>query len=242
MDYLYDNTYGARDVSEVVPTEPPIASGLFDPPDGQAEIWYYYAASVIFTGGTAASYDLTGTLPFGLDFDDVNCIISGVPLSSETVSGLSVTGTNVVGTSDPSNEADITIEPELQAPVFSGTIGNESFTIDVAITPIDYSGYFSTGGVVATYSMANAPTGLTIHADTGVVSGTPTVEATSSNVTITGTNATGSDTSNIFTYDVTGAAELPVFIGTFDPPDGYINDLPSAPIAGVFDPPDGQVG
>lgn len=85
-------------------------------------------------------------------------------------------------------------------PVFAGTIPDQELTVDVLMTPLDASAYF-TGA--SSYSIAGTlPTGLSLDTGTGILSGTPTDVGTFASITITGTNGDGSDVSNSFTIFV----------------------------------------
>ena len=99
-------------------------------------------------------------------------------------------------------------EPPPDPPVFSGSISNITGTEGEAITPVDVSGNFSTGGAVTGYSLNGAPAWMNINAS-GVISGTPPDDTDTVGITVTGTNADGSDTSNAFNSTI-----APAFTGT----------------------------
>lgn len=67
------------------------------------------------------------------------------------------------------------------------SIGNLSFVIDAAITPIDFSTRFSGTGL-SFAAVGSLPTGLSLDA-AGVLSGTPTVEQVASGIVIRATDA-----------------------------------------------------
>lgn len=81
------------------------------------------------------------------------------------------------------------------------SIGNLSYVIDVAITPIDFSTRFSGTGL--TFAAVGAlPTGLSLDA-AGVLSGTPTVEEIATGVVIRATDAAlGTADSNSFNITI----------------------------------------
>ena len=103
------------------------------------------------------------------------------------------------------------------APVFSGTIPAQDWTVDEAITPLDVSSYFGSPSPAPTYNVAVGalPAGLSLNTSSGVISGTPT-SVTTGSFTIGCTNIAGSDNSNSVGWTV--AAVAPDFHAlTFDP-------------------------
>lgn len=91
-------------------------------------------------------------------------------------------------------------------PVFDGSIPDQELTVDVAMSDLDASAYF-TGAT--SYGLSGAlPTGLSFATDTGILSGTPTQVGTFPGITITGTNDDGSDASNEFTIFVADDTEF----------------------------------
>ena len=54
------------------------------------------------------------------------------------------------------------------------------------------------GGAVASYSISPAlPSGITINASTGVISGTPTATSSQTSYTVTASNSAGSTTATV---------------------------------------------
>lgn len=93
----------------------------------------------------------------------------------------------------------------LAPPVFSGTIPDVEYTLDSGSQITDYSGYF-TGAT--SYSISpSVESGWSFDTVTGIL----TVDTDDAQVfgpyTITGTNLSGSDSSNAFSITVTEAAE-----------------------------------
>jgi hypothetical protein len=86
---------------------------------------------------------------------------------------------------------------------FVGAVPNRSLMVDVAVS-IPLAQYFlgvqETGG----YSLETGtlPTGLSLNADTGAISGTPTVVETQAGISVTGTNDAQTATTNTFTLNV----------------------------------------
>ncbi|GAG35193.1 unnamed protein product, partial [marine sediment metagenome] len=72
----------------------------------------------------------------------------------------------------------------------------------VPITPYDVSQNFTTGGDVAVYTLNGAPSWMEISASEGIITGTPDDFVNTSGITVTGTNTSGSDTSNAFSTNM----------------------------------------
>jgi len=87
-------------------------------------------------------------------------------------------------------------------PIFSGTIGNQSWTIGVDPS-FDTSTFFSGAPDPITYSLYNGilPTGTSLNSSTGVIEGTPTTSE-SGVITIQCANAVGEAVSNEFSWSV----------------------------------------
>ena len=108
------------------------------------------------------------------------------------------------------------------APVFSGTIPAQEWTVDEAITPLDVSGYFGSPSPAPTYSVSAGalPAGLSLNTSSGVISGTPTT-ATTGSFTIGCSNVAGSDDSNSVAWETVAAVVLPAFAALTYDPDTY---------------------
>jgi len=85
----------------------------------------------------------------------------------------------------------------LPSPIFTGSISDITVTNGEAITPVDVSSNFSTGGPVSSYSLQNNPSWLSIDS-AGLITGTADAEAVSNGVTVTGSNIDNSADSNPF--------------------------------------------
>jgi len=87
----------------------------------------------------------------------------------------------------------------------------DGYTVNTAITPLTPS---NTGGLGAYSVSPSLPSGLTINAATGVVSGTPTVTSTATSYTITCTNSSGSSTCTV-SITIYPAPALTVYYGGY---------------------------
>ena len=155
--------------------------------------------------GTALSYPITGSgsptlfgasgLPAGLSVNTSTGVVSGTPTALGTYPA-TVTAANAGGTGSETVTFAITRNPN--APVITS-----------ALTAAGHAGSAFSYAVVATntptsYSATPLPAGLTFSTTTGVLSGTPTAQATTS-VTIKASNASGYDAE---TLTVTIAAKV----------------------------------
>lgn len=180
-----------------------------------------YSQQISATGTGPIAFAITaGSLPDGLSLDVNTGDISGT-LTTPASSTFTVTATNSVGTSSQSLTIDVTPAPV--APTITTT------TLDDGIIGVAYSQDIGASGsapiVFALAAGDSLPAGLSLDADTGSITGTPSVAATNT-FTITATNAVGTTSQ---TYTVT-VRDVPV-ITTTTLPDGVVGTAYSQSVA-----------
>ncbi|NBS07458.1 MAG: hypothetical protein EBS69_08770 [Verrucomicrobia bacterium] len=143
----------------------------------------------IVASGSPTSYSATG-LPAGLAVNAASGVISGTPTAAAT-STVTLKATNAGGSGTKPLTITVAAAPVVvTAPVISsaatasGTVG-KAFSYQIAAS-----------GSPTSYSATGLPSGLTVNATSGVISGTPTAAATST-VTLKATNAGGSGTKTL---------------------------------------------
>ncbi len=146
----------------------------------------YAQAGIAFSQAVAATgsptaWSATG-LPAGLSVNSSTGIISGTPTTAGT-SSVVVTATNAGGAGAAYVSIAVAADPtpRLVGRNFMGRVG------DFFQASMDYT------GTPTSWSATGLPSGLTINAVTGLISGTPTADGTSA-VSVTATNSHGSDT------------------------------------------------
>lgn len=92
-------------------------------------------------------------------------------------------------------------------PVFSGQILDRQLEVDVPMTTLFLADFFDPDPDSYSLISGSLPAGVSLNTSTGAVSGTPTVVGAAS-VQFRGTNADGSDDTNVFSLNVVQTAEL----------------------------------
>lgn len=163
--------------------------------------------------GPATSWSQSGgSLPTGVTLNTGTGIISGTVAADASLAspyaGQDFNAINTAGSAGMPGTFSITVLPA--TPTFTGTIQNITISSGGAMTPFDVSGHFPAQS--QTYSLVGTPpTGISIHATTGVISGTPTTFGVFS-IQVHTVNVSGAVTSNVFT--ITVSATVPTFTGS----------------------------
>ena len=143
-------------------------------------------------GGAVTQYNVILTLPWGLSLNATTGAISGTPTVVSGETAYTVTAYNTGG----SATATLYITVINAAPAnFTYSTDPAIYTAGVAIT-----GNFpsNTGGDATAYTVSPAlPAGLSLSANTGIVTGTPSAPTASANYIVTATNSTGAATATI---------------------------------------------
>ncbi|MBV7327422.1 putative Ig domain-containing protein [Chloroflexi bacterium TSY] len=164
-----------------------------------------YTYDVDATGTPTPTYSLTAS-PVGMTINATTGLISWTPNVGGTFP-ISVTATNAAGSDTQSYSLVVSVPttpPSItSSPVTAATVGT-AYTYDVD----------ATGNPTPTYSLSTGPAGMTIDANTGLISWSPTVSGTV-NVEVVATNAGGSD-AQVFSVNVTDSAANTLFSDDFD--------------------------
>ncbi len=171
--------------------------------------------------GPADAFSVAPPLPAGLDLDALTGEISGTPSAVAALATFTVTASNVTG----SDSIDLTITVDPEAPCgLAYSDPAPIYTDGTAITPNTAS---SACGPADDWSISPAlPAGLTLDPTTGTISGTPAQTLAATLFTVTGQNASGSDTVDL-TITIERAA--PCTLAYSSPVAAYELDLPITP-------------
>ena len=170
---------------------------------------------VTASGGYGSySYSVTPSLPSGLLFSSVNGQLSGTP------SQLSSTATYTVTVTDPISQStstsfDLTVKAQ---PVFA-TSSVPSTTLIIyqlasPFTPV--TGFGGFGTLAYTLNLA-LPTGLSLNAGTGQITGTPTAISATATYVITVTDSIAQSSTGSFALSVSDVAPDPLIVTVSSP-------------------------
>jgi hypothetical protein len=143
----------------------------------------------------------SGTLPPGLSIDPASGVISGTPT---TAGAFDVT---ITATDDSGFSAEVSFPWTVVNTVTVTDPGNQSGLSGTAITPFLVAASDSSSTATLTYSAAGLPTGVSIDAASGAVSGTPTTAGTYE-VTVTAADGAGFSGSASFSWSVTNVVSV----------------------------------
>ena len=166
------------------------------------------------SGGTPTAYSVNPVLPAGLQIHPTAGVISGSPSVASASAQYKVTASNIAG--DISSVITIAvIAPPTAVSYFPAMA---SYVANMAIPT-----YTPTviGGTPTSYEISPPlPTGLSISATTGVISGTPPTASPQTSYTVKASNIAGSVNATV-TITITWG---PPMVTSFTPGSGYIND------------------
>ncbi len=158
-----------------------------NPPNpGELTLVYAGQTAAVHRGVSPFTFALaTGTLPTGLTLNTSTGAIAGTPTQSGTFSNLSIRVTDANGATALTVVFSLII---YVAVTISGT------PVTTATHNVAYTGFTVTGAngltpYVFTVQAGTLPTGITLNASTGVVSGTPTTIETKTGIVIRVTDA-----------------------------------------------------
>ena len=210
--------------------------------DGQGGIALATSTAFTDSNGNPLTYGATG-LPKGLTIDPTTGKITGTidhdasrnaPVTTGAGATLDGTYTIAVTASDGlggTATQTFTIDSGNQAPVTGASTANQSSNDGQVIAPIDTSLAFSDPNVgdVLTYTVSNLPSGLTIDATTGKISGTVAGNATPGSyaVRVVATDDKGASAREAFTWTV---ADVPPTIAALLPNQVYADATPGISI------------
>ncbi|MEY2815476.1 MAG: hypothetical protein RJA78_52, partial [Actinomycetota bacterium] len=149
---------------------------------GQSLVGY----SLETLGGLIEGFSISENAPSWLIFDTATGLISGLANAAQSLVTLTIYATNVAGTTSKTFTLEV-----FSLPSFSLSKANESAVNGQPILGYTIS---STGGRITSYTISpTLPEGIELNAETGLISGTSTVDQGPTTYTVTGTNLAGSD-------------------------------------------------
>ena len=148
------------------------------------------SATLTTTGSPTPTFSVSPTLPTGLSLNTNTGAITGTPTVNVSAANYTVTASNSCGTA--TKVLTITVG---KAPAgLSYTYASPSYCNGTAITT-NSATLTTTGSPAPTFSVSPAlPTGLSLNTSTGAITGTPTVNSSAANYTVTASNSCGTAT------------------------------------------------
>ena len=179
-------------------------SGSTPPTNGTPPTNLVYAQTTISTtvgqaisadtptvAGAVTSYSVNPTLPAGLSLSASSGVISGTPTSVTAIATYTITAANAAGSTTATVQIVVTAVPpsNLMYPQSSITAAvGQAIATDIP----------SVTGTVTSYSANPAlPSGLSLNASNGAISGTPTSVTAVATYTITAANAAGTTSATV---------------------------------------------
>lgn len=162
------------------PTPPVITSAL----TASGVVGQAFSYSITATGQVPMTFSATG-LPAWASLDTNTGVISGTPSVGGSVS-ISMTATNGLGADTKSLTLSISSPPAITSSLAESAVAGQAFSYTLT----------ALGTAPVTFSASSVPAWASFDAMTGVLSGTPTAEGSSS-VGFTATNAAGSDSETL---------------------------------------------
>lgn len=141
------------------------------------------------SGGPITGYSIAPALPAGLLFDASTGVISGTPSATAAAADYVVTGSNASGSATVTLR--VAVQPALVAPA---TLSYATpLALYVTSEPITPNTAQVTGGPASSFTVSPAlPSGLSLNATTGAITGTPSAVQSLATYTVTASNAAGS--------------------------------------------------
>ncbi|WP_255991843.1 putative Ig domain-containing protein [Chitinolyticbacter albus] len=142
-----------------------------------------------YAGGQITAFSISPTLPAGLSLDTRTGVISGTPATASPLTVYTISGRNAAG--NATARLQIEVATVVVAPVGLHYLdASIAYVLQEPIVPNTPS---STGGLIARYAVSPAlPAGLSLNAQTGVLSGTPTQLTPPTVYIVTASNSAGS--------------------------------------------------
>jgi hypothetical protein len=176
-----------------IPVNPDVVTFGGDTPSNGTVLSYILSKTVtpiVFSAtstSTTTPPTYTASIPFvnyGLVFDSATGILSGTPTASLSSTTVTITATNIFGTT-----ATTTIVVTIIPDVFTWPTYTPTYFQNKAITPFEFVVSTLSGRPILSYSSTDLPTDLFINPD-GLLLGTPTVGSSGSFTIIASTGYT----------------------------------------------------